>query len=174
MMPITLKLNLDAHYPVPPQGKLMLYKGIAYKIISNTYIPEVDDEDGYTPERLVVEVIDVTYTAEGQLLIADEAIKQDKLRTIRAIKLKVKTMGTPIKRINGELVPQPEGTVLFDSFSIYGSGERLIETGTDYWYLINNGMDGDDWGRNTVKTGGAGEYGWVLSLSQLVGGADLR
>lgn len=172
MQSITLTLELDAHYPVPPVGELMLYQGIAYKIIGN-----IDKHSsniyGYQAEHLVVEVQDVTFTVKGQLLLADEAIKQDKLRTARYLKLRAKADGTPIKRINGELVEQPQGTVLFDSFSIYGTGERLIETGIEYWYLINNGSDGDDWGRNTVKTGGAGAYGWVLSLKQLVGGENI-
>ena len=170
MLPIILTINLDAHYPVPPIGELMLYKERVYKIVSSTYIPEIDDDYEYRPEHLVVEVIDVTSTEAGQALIADEAIKQDKLRTARGLKLKVKSMGTPIERINGELVPRPEGTVLLDTFDLRGSGERLIETGTEYWYLINNGADGDDWGRNTVKTGGAGAFGWRLSLSKLMGG----
>ncbi|MDR3597075.1 hypothetical protein [Clostridium sp.] len=171
-----MTLNLDAYYPVPPIGELMLYKGLVYKIVSSTFIPETDEDEeeiyGYQPEHLEVEVQDVTRTEEGQLLITDEATKQDKLRTIRGLKLKIKSMGTPIERVNGEFVPQPEGAVLFDSFDIYGSGERLIETGTEYWYLINNGADGDDWGRNTVRTGGAGAYGWKLSLNQLFKGGE--
>lgn len=172
MQPITLTLKLDAHYPVPPEGELMLYKGIAYKIIGNIDMHS-SNIYGYQPEQRVIEVIDVTFTAEGQLLIADEAIKQDKLRTERYLKLRAKADGTPIERVNGELVEQPQGTVLLDSFDEYGAGERLIETGMEYWYLINNGADGDDWGRNTVKTGGAGAFGWILSLKQLLGGDEL-
>lgn len=171
MQPITLILKLDAHYPVPPVGELMLHKGIAYKIIGNTDTHS-SNIYGYRPEQRVIEVIDITFTAEGQLLIADEAIKQDKLRTARYLKMRAKADGTPIERVNGELVEQPQGTVLLDSFDGYGAGERLIETGMEYWYLINNGADGDDWGRNTVKTGGAGAFGWILSLNQLIGGGD--
>lgn len=155
MQPVTLTLELDAHYPVPPVGEIMLYKGIAYKIISNidTHSSNIC---GYQAEQLVVEVQDVTFTVKGQLLIADEAIKQDKLRTARYLKLRAKAEGTPIKRINGELVTPPDGTVLLDSFNACGSGERLIETGMEYWYLINNGADG-----------------WILSLKQLLGGDEL-
>ena len=176
MMPIVLKLSLDAHYPVPSIGKFMLYKGIVYKIISSHYVPETNEDEeeiyGYQDEHLIVEVQDATYTEEGQILIADEAIKQDKLRTARYLKMRVKSEGTPIERVDGELVTPPERNVLFDSFNVYGSGERLIQTETGYWYLINNGGDGGDWGRNTVRTSGAGAYGWVLSLSKLVGGAE--
>lgn len=177
MQPILLTLNLDAYYPVPPVGELMLYKGLVYKVISSTFVPETNEEEeeiyGYQDEHLEVVVEDATNTEKGQALLAEEAIKQDKLKTIRALKLKTRTQGTLIERVNGELVEQPQGTALLDTFDIYGSGERLIETGTEYWYLINNGMNGDDWSRNTVRTGGAGAYGWKLSLKQLVGGENI-
>ena len=32
----------------------------------------------------------------------------------------------------------------------------------EIWYIENNGMDGDDWSRNNVMTGGAGAIGWMI------------
>jgi len=42
---------------------------------------------------------------------------------------------------------------------IYGSGRYLV-LGEDWlWAVSRNGMDGDDWSRNNVRTGGAGAIG---------------
>lgn len=61
------------------------------------------------------------------------------------------------------------------------SGERLLDTQTAYgggawwvieperiWYCENNGADGDDWGRNNVRTGGAGAIGWWIPANPSV------
>ena len=54
----------------------------------------------------------------------------------------------------------PEGERLCDTQNIYGGGDWFV-VGADWiWYCQNNGMDGDDWSRNNVKTGGAGAIGW--------------
>lgn len=42
---------------------------------------------------------------------------------------------------------------------LYGRGEWLVITGEALWAVQNNGMDGDDWARNNVSTGGAGGIG---------------
>lgn len=58
----------------------------------------------------------------------------------------------------------PEGETVFDTFTIYGGGERLI-IGPEYiWYLRNNGAGGDNWSLNNIRTGGAGAIGWRIPL----------
>lgn len=52
-----------------------------------------------------------------------------------------------------------DGKVLYDSFDIYGGGEKYVDDGEYIWKLKNNGHDGDDWSLNNVSTGGAGAIG---------------
>jgi hypothetical protein len=49
--------------------------------------------------------------------------------------------------------------------SIYGGGSWFVMEGSYLWYIQNNGMDGDDWSRNNVVTGGAGAIGWRVRLT---------
>ena len=44
-------------------------------------------------------------------------------------------------------------------WTIYGSGTRYVVQEEHIWKLENNGMDGDDWSRNNIRTGGAGAIG---------------
>lgn len=158
-----INLKLPTYYPLTPIGGIFLYKTGAYKHLSSQYVPECDDEDGYTDEFLNVQAEDVTETNEGQALINAVLEKYERVKRINGIKKAVREHGTLIESVYNEMVAQPAGNVLFDSFSIYGSGERLIETETEFWFLINNGGDGDNWSRNTVSTIGAGAYGWRLT-----------
>lgn len=56
-------------------------------------------------------------------------------------------------RLEGEYVKWRGG------FSIYGTGTEFCVCEDSIWLLENNGMDGDDWSRNNVRTGGAGAVG---------------
>ena len=49
----------------------------------------------------------------------------------------------------------------------YGGGTWVvIEPGENYfWYVKNNGADGDDWSHNNVSTGGAGAIGYRLPMT---------
>ena len=56
----------------------------------------------------------------------------------------------------------PEGEHVLDSSNIYGGGDWFV-IGADWiWHVRNNGMDGDDWSQNNVRTGGAGAIGWRI------------
>jgi len=50
----------------------------------------------------------------------------------------------------------------------YGGGTWVvIEPGDNYfWYVKNNGADGDDWSNNNVSTGGAGAIGYRLPMTE--------
>lgn len=52
-------------------------------------------------------------------------------------------------------------------FTIYGGGEELVvdADGEHVWFVRNNGMDGDDWSRNNIRTGGAGGIGTRYPLT---------
>jgi len=59
----------------------------------------------------------------------------------------------------------PDGNRIADTQDIYGGGDWFV-IGNEYiWYVQNNGMDGDNWGANNVRTGGAGAIGWRIGFS---------
>ncbi|MGE3551171.1 MAG: hypothetical protein AB7I29_14880 [Geobacter sp.] len=43
---------------------------------------------------------------------------------------------------------------------IYGGGRWFVVGKQHIWHVTNNGMDGDNWGNNNVRTGGAGAIGY--------------
>ena len=45
-------------------------------------------------------------------------------------------------------------------FNIYGGGVQYVKQEKYIWKLKNNGMDGDNWSKNNVRTGGAGAIGY--------------
>lgn len=62
----------------------------------------------------------------------------------------------------------PGEEIYIDKKSLgYGGGTWVvIEPGENYfWYVRNNGADGDDWSRNNVLTGGAGAIGYRLPMT---------
>jgi len=67
----------------------------------------------------------------------------------------------------------PAGDRLFDTQDVYGGGDWFV-VGPEYlWYIQNNGMDGDNWGLNNVRTGGAGAIGYRVPTTSLMT-AELR
>jgi hypothetical protein len=50
---------------------------------------------------------------------------------------------------------------------LYGGGEwiQIEPDGRSYWYVVNNGADGDDWSVNNVVTGGAGAIGRKVDMT---------
>lgn len=72
----------------------------------------------------------------------------------------------------GELLPSgsgmPQGRRIMAvnaQSKIYGGGTDFILKGKTLYQISNNGMDGDDWSRNNVRTGGAGAVGKKVSLT---------
>lgn len=58
-----------------------------------------------------------------------------------------------------------DGEILLESdarLRLYGGGSWWVAAEDGLWFVRNNGMDGDDWSRNNVRTGGAGAIGWRL------------
>ncbi len=53
----------------------------------------------------------------------------------------------------------PVGDRLFDSQDVHGGGDWFVVGPEHIWHIKNNGMDGDDWTLNNVRTGGAGAIG---------------
>ncbi len=93
----------------------------------------------------------------------------------RAIAQRVKEISHEIRE-TGERPEghnDPVGDRLFDTQDIYGGGDWFVIDPEYLWYIQNNGMDGDNWGLNNVRTGGAGAIGWRIPASSLMT-AELR
>jgi len=58
----------------------------------------------------------------------------------------------------------PEGDRIMDTQDIVGGGDWFVVGGDYIWYVQNNGMDGDNWAANNVRTGGAGARGWRIQF----------
>lgn len=93
----------------------------------------------------------------------------------RAIAQRVKEIAREIRETGErpEGLNDPVGDRLFDAQDIYGGGDWFVVGPEHLWYVRNNGMDGDNWGLNNVRTQGAGAIGYrVPATSSLV--AELR
>ena len=64
-------------------------------------------------------------------------------------------------RVEGEVIQHPTRPE-----NIYGGGEWWVIQKEWIWHILNNGHDGDDWGRNNVNTGGAGAIGRRVPYSE--------
>ena len=161
-------LSVSIRTNVPNDGGVMIYNGCVYRVISKEYIPdgedEVDEEEIFEHYEVVAD--DITETEEGQGLLAEEAAKREAERAARA---RLKALIKYAKENGVEAAGiMPKGKDIINTFDICGSGEKLIVTDTEIWYVINNGMDGDDWSRNKILTGGAGAYGWKAPVTKEV------
>lgn len=115
----------------------------------------VGDESGY-----IYSAVCRPATAEEAAPLI-ELIKQREADALRAQELK--NIFSDIQK-NGEY-PQgshnPEGQEIeIQKRSIYGTGEWIVAGAEYIWAVRNNGMDGDNWSANNVRTGGAGAIGY--------------
>jgi hypothetical protein len=86
---------------------------------------------------------------------AEAQAKQEATKQIAAIKADIKARGERPEGMNA-----PEGERVYDTQNIYGGGDWFVVGPEWIWYIQNNGMDGDNWAANNVRTGGAGAIGW--------------
>ena len=95
-------------------------------------------------------------------------VAQQQREERKRMRARVEAIGAEICKA-GECPPgpnRPEGDVLFDTQNIYGGGDWFVVGEEWIWYIQNNGMDGDDWSRNNVSTGGAGAIGWRVPATE--------
>lgn len=117
----------------------------------------VGDDSGYA------------YTATCREATPEEAApyiaKQEAARKVQVAKARLEEIKRDIQQRG--TIPAPSdnnarGERMFDTQTIYGGGDWFIANDTELWYVQNNGMDGDNWSRNNITTGGAGAIGWVI------------
>lgn len=63
---------------------------------------------------------------------------------------------------------QPNGRTVLGTQNIYGGGDWFVIENDVIWYVQNNGMDGDNWSYNNVRTGGAGAIGWIIPMDSQI------
>lgn len=123
-----------------------------------TFYPrEVEEALGITGDR----------TVAGQREAAKRRRDDPALARRRAIVQRVKEIAHEIRETGErpEGMNDPAGDRLFDTQDIYGGGDWFV-LGPEYlWYVQNNGMDGDNWSYNNVRTGGAGGIGHRVSAT---------
>ena len=131
-----------------------------------TFYPrEVEEALGITGDR----------TVAGQREAAKRRREAPAEVRKRAIAQRVKEIAHEIRE-TGERpdgTNAPAGDRLFDTQDVYGGGDWFVVGPDHLWYIQNNGMDGDNWSLNNVRTGGAGAIGYrVPATSPLA--AELR
>jgi hypothetical protein len=125
----------------------------------------VGDESGYT------------YGAVARAATDDEAIPlketEAKASNVRQARLGLQNIAAKIREVG----KQPEGDNFAEgdeidlsdkSTRLYGGGEWFVIGKEFIWYVRNNGMDGDNWSHNNVRTGGAGAIGWRISFDEAI------
>lgn len=119
----------------------------------------VGDDSGY------IYYADCRPATEGEIekLIAAEQASEDHRRN----KSRLDEIERQIRETGIRPQEQPKyAEVLFGTFDIYGGGERYVIDDERIWYIRNNGMDGDSWDNNNIRTGGAGAIGWCVPYTE--------
>jgi hypothetical protein len=123
----------------------------------------VGDESGYT------------YGAECREASAEESAplraEIEARRTARnrqaEIELTFRTIAETGEYPKEESIPEGEEVAVPNSGErLYGQGSWFVVGPEWIWAVKNNGMDGDDWGRNNVRTGGAGAIGHRVARTE--------
>lgn len=156
-----------------PNGTLIRQQERVYQIQSSSYDNGISA--GTPFPNYYYSCIDITNTEKGQSFLEKEKMterKRQELATIREIvKEKFSALTAKIKEediLKASKTKMPSGTVILDTFGIYGTGEMLLEDNNGYvWYIVNNGSDGSYWDMNNIETNGAGAYGWKCKKEQL-------
>ena len=86
----------------------------------------------------------------------------DALRNLRNLSMK------PEHYVDGDHHLSGREIMLDKTGIAYGGGSWVViePDGHHFWFVQNNGADGDDWSRNNVMTGGAGAMGFRLPLTE--------
>jgi hypothetical protein len=121
-------LKLPAYHFQPVNGELMVHEDRAYKVLDSYYTPEIKNEelDIYESAHLIVEVVDVTETEAGQAIITTKKAIKSRGKLIETLLKEIQYDGIPVQVVNGQVVAQPDGEVLFDIGNQSCEGMRFI------------------------------------------------
>lgn len=158
----------------PIKGETKVIKGKVYEVLSATY----HDSDGYSfgamnEEWYSVKAKDISNTAKGQRILQKHKKEERESARKRRYKAAENSLVSAIEK-KGQIYRGKEvsisdipGKTLSDTFNIYGGGRKIKSNSGKTTLIINNGMDGDNWGRNNIRTGGAGAYAYIADTKSV-------
>lgn len=156
-------------------GSIFIDEDKAYKVLSCHYEAEDGLSVGVMSDSWYsIEAQDVSDTEKGQAELSKyhDKIERDK-KANELTKAKRKSLEKIYKynteKITGEhhISDFTENAItVLDTFTAYGTGEKILVKGQTVYFITNNGMDGDRWDINNIKTGGAGAYGSQTVLTE--------
>lgn len=121
----------------------------------------VGDESGYVHSARCREA-----TPEETVPLKEEIVKKAAIKMAQADLKAIKNLIMKDGEYPDEKGLFPDGTRYFDTQNIYGGGDWFVVGMEWIWYIKNNGMDGDNWAHNNIRTGGAGAIGWRIPFSE--------
>ena len=136
----------------------------------------VTSKDIKIPSRREAGSIEISDTEDGKSALdnarkAEEAAKAEQNK-IQEVKSALSSIRDIIEKKNNYVkkgdIPSKDSVILYDTFNMYGSGERIVLDGDYVWYIRNNGMDGDAWDQNNYSTGGAGAVAYKVKRTELI------
>ncbi len=101
-----------------------------------------------------------------EIALVHEAFRRQQRR--EAALQRLQTLADQVQQ-TGERPPgqhTPQGRRCFNTEDSEGGGNWWIISDQWIWYILNNGMDGDDWSQNNIRTSGAGAIGWRLPRTE--------
>jgi hypothetical protein len=119
----------------------------------------VGEDSGYYYTYIVREATPEEAKEVKEVIEKDVSYKESK-KSLDEIKDRIISQGDRPEKADAQ------GDIVYDTFNIYGGGERFVIDNTYIWYIQNNGADGDNWELNNVSTGGAGAIGWRVPYDE--------
>lgn len=122
----------------------------------------VRDESGYVYSAACRAATEEE-SAPLRLAETQAANRQRAAKRLAEIAYTIRSTG---ERPEGDNLAEGEEIAIDTANRFYGGGSWFVIGPEWIWYVRNNGMDGDDWSRSNVRTGGAGAIGWRVPYAQ--------
>ncbi len=163
------------------QNRILRQHGYHWEKITQDWLDDNDDFNTQPGWHL--------YAKDGREVSAQRAFREiefgveqvkQEIQTAEAAEFERQSLAMEIKDIRGAVAryiqthgvrpedEQPQGDRILDTQNIYGGGDWFVVGEAGIWYIQNNGMDGDNWSHNNVRTGGAGAIGWKIPKNKQI------
>ena len=173
-----VELRLPAYFGFsgkPEKGSYLMEDGVPYMVLSSYY----HNSDGFSfgvlnEQWYSVKAKNISDTETGKKMINEMINDENNKKLRRAYEKACQDLEYAVRR-NGSIytyegdksVDDIPGETILDTFNAYGGGIIIRYTEDTVWLIINNGGDGDAWGTNNLRTGGAGAYAFRTSLESV-------
>lgn len=158
------------YYSRIDNGIIIVRDDIAIRVVHSKYWDS--ESAGYPWAIYEYKGIDVTDTEEGRKVIEEYKERRTRIKTEQERKKRKENIIEQIKKtieendiLNRQEVGMPSGDIIYNTMDVYGAGRCIVADNEYAWYVINNGMDSDNWSWNHIRTGGAGGYGYKCDIS---------